>query len=214
MSKKIRVFLLDDHAIVRHGLRALLEAEDDFAVVGEAGTARDGQAGVVKHRPHVAVVDVRLPDGSGIDVVRHLRTAAPEVKVLVLSAFSDDATLVDAFAAGAAGYVLKQISLDALITGIRDVAAGKPLVTTDIASQMIERIGRQQQVADTERLGSLTPQERHILELIGEGLTNREIGVRLYLSEKTIKNNVTSLLSKLNVQRRAQAAALLPRQPR
>lgn len=208
---KIRVFLLDDHPVVRHGLRTLLEAEVGFDVVGEADTVEGGRAGIKQHRPHVVVVDVSLPDGSGADVVRHLRDEAPHVRVLVLGSHANATTLADAFAAGASGFVLKTISLDALVAGIRDVAVGKPVVTADIATQMIRRIDRQHQLSDAERLAGLSSQERRILQLIHEGLTNREIGARLFLSEKTIKNNVTSLLTKLNVKRRAQAAALFSR---
>lgn len=211
MQQRIRVFLLDDHAIVRHGLRTLLEAEHDLEVVGEAGTVESGQAGVVEHRPDVAVIDARLPDGSGVDVVRHLRDVAPEVRVLMFSSYDDDETLVNAFSAGVSAYVLKQIAAESLLDGIRDVAAGKSLVAPAVATRMMERMRRQHQVNSTDRLDSLTPQEMKILRLIGDGLTNREIGERLYLSEKTIKNNVTSLLSKLDVQRRTQAAVLASR---
>lgn len=209
--QKIRVFLLDDHAIVRHGLRALLEAEDDIQVVGEAGTVEDGLTGVLEHRPDVALLDARLPDGSGVDVARGLREQAPEVRSLILSSYDDEEILVDAFSAGVAGYVLKQIAAESLLDGIRDVAAGKSLVAPAVATRMMERMRRQHQVNSTDRLDSLTPQEMKILRLIGDGLTNREIGERLYLSEKTIKNNVTSLLSKLDVQRRTQAAVLASR---
>jgi len=209
--QKIRVFLLDDHAIVRHGLRALLEAEDDIEVVGEAGTVEEGLSGVLEHRPDVALLDARLPDGSGVDVARGLREQAPEVRALILSSYDDEEILVDAFSAGVAGYVLKQIAAQSLLDGIRDVAAGKSLVAPAVATRMMERMRRQHQVNSTDRLDSLTPQEMKILRLIGDGLTNREIGERLYLSEKTIKNNVTSLLAKLDVQRRTQAAVLASR---
>lgn len=207
----IRVLLVDDHAIVRHGLRALLEAEDDFVIVGEAGTVRSAKIAVTEHRPDVAVIDGRLPDGSGVEVVRHLRSEAPEARALMLSSYADEEMVADAFAAGVAGYVLKEIDPAALVTGIRDVAAGRSLVAPAIAAQMMARMRRQHQPGRPELLDHLTPQEMRILEMIGEGLTNREIGERLYLSEKTIKNNVTSLLAKLNVQRRAQAAAVFSR---
>lgn len=206
--QKITVFLLDDHDIVRRGLRALLESEDDIEVVGEAGTVAEGLAGVLEHRPDVAVLDARLPDGSGVDVVRELRDRAPGVRFLILSSYDDEETLVDAFSAGVAGYVLKQIAAQSLLDGIRDVAAGKSLVAPAVATRMMERMRRQHQVSSTDRLQNLTAQEMKILRLIGDGLTNREIGARLYLSEKTIKNNVTSLLAKLDVQRRTQAAVL------
>lgn len=207
----IRVLLVDDHAIVRRGLRAIMEAEPGFEIVAEAATVKDAKVAVVEHRPDVAVIDARLPDGSGIEIVRHLRRETPEAQALMLSAFDDDETVADAFVAGAAGYVLKHIDPDALVAGIRDVAAGKSLVDPAVAARMMTRMRRQHHPDPTDQLSTLSPQEMRILELIGEGLTNRQIGERLFLSEKTIKNNVTSLLAKLDVQRRTQAAALLSR---
>lgn len=205
--QKIRVFLLDDHEIVRRGLRHLLEAEDDMTVVGEAGTVRDGRRGVLEQRPDVALLDARLPDGSGVEVARGIQDVAPEVRTMILSSFDDEETLVAAFSAGVSGYVLKQIEADSLLKGIREVASGKSLVAPAVASRMMERM-RQRRESGAGALPDLTPQERRILQLIGAGLTNRQIGDRLFLSEKTIKNNVTPLLAKLGVQRRAQAALL------
>ncbi|QCX28563.1 response regulator [Nocardioides jishulii] len=205
--QKIRVFLLDDHEIVRRGLRHLLEAEDDMTVVGEAGTVRDGRRGVLEQRPDVALLDARLPDGSGVEVARGIQDVAPEVRTMILSSFDDEETLVAAFSAGVSGYVLKQIEADSLLKGIREVASGKSLVAPAVASRMMERM-RQRRESGAGALPDLTPQERRILQLIGDGLTNRQIGDRLFLSEKTIKNNVTPLLAKLGVQRRAQAALL------
>ena len=206
--QKIRVFLLDDHVIVRHGLRALLDAEDDMTVVGEAGSVAEGAIGVLAARPDVVLLDARLPDGSGVDVARRLRDQAPSVRTLMLSSYDDEETLLDAFSAGVHGYVLKQIDASSLLDGIRAVAAGKSLVAPAVAGRMMERMRQHAQAPRDERIESLTAQQRRILELIGDGLTNREIGDRLFLSEKTIKNNVTALLAKLGVQRRTQAAVL------
>lgn len=206
--QKIRVFLLDDHAIVRHGLRALLEAEPDIEVVGEAGNVVDGLSGVLEHRPDVALLDARLPDGSGVDVARVVSEQAPEVRMLMLSSHDDEPTLVAAFSAGVHGYVLKQIAAEKLLSGIRDVAAGKSLVAPAVAARMMERIRRQDEPPATPSLDDLTPQQQRILQLIGQGLTNREIGARLFLAEKTIKNNVTALLAALGVSRRTQAAVI------
>ena len=206
--QRIRVFLLDDHAIVRQGLRGLLEAEDDMTVVGEAGSVAEGRTSVLGARPDVVLLDARLPDGSGVDVARCLRDQAPNVRTLMLSSYDDEATLLDAFSAGVHGYVLKQIDASSLLDGIRAVAAGKSLVAPAVAARMMERMRHHAQAPRDERIEALTAQERRILELIGDGLTNREIGDRLFLSEKTIKNNVTSLLAKLGVQRRTQAAVM------
>lgn len=212
--QKIRVFLLDDHEIVRHGLRSLVDGEQDMTVVGEAGNVKDGREGVLRHRPDVALLDARLPDGSGVDVVRGLRDDAPEVRTLMLSSYDDEETLVEAFSAGASGYVLKQIGTESLLSGIRDVAAGKSLVTPAVAHRLMERMRQQHEASATPGLDRLSDQQRRILQLIGDGLTNREIGERLFLSEKTIKNNVTTLMAKLGVQRRTQAAVLASRLPR
>ncbi|WP_110183114.1 response regulator [Nocardioides solisilvae] len=209
--QKIRVFLLDDHEIVRRGLRDLLSAEEDIAVVGEAGTAREGLAGMLATPPDVALLDARLPDRSGVDVARDLRDRAPQVRTLMLSSYDDDETLTGAFSAGVAGYVLKEIAADSLLEGIRKVAAGQSLVAPAVASRMMERMRQQRAPQPADGLDKLTPQEQRILQLIGEGLTNRQIGERLFLSEKTIKNNVTSVLAKLGVQRRTQAAVLATR---
>lgn len=210
-TETIRVLLVDDHAIMRHGLRAILEADGGFTVVGEADSVSSAKVAAVKHRPHVALIGARLPDGSGVEVVHHLHSEAPQVRALMLSSSDDEDTILDAFAAGVSGYVLNQIDPADLVTGVRDVAEGKSLVAPEIAARMMERMRRQHEPDSRELLSNLSPQEMRILELIGDGMTNREIGERLFLSEKTIKNNVTSLLSKLNVQRRMQAATLLSR---
>jgi DNA-binding NarL/FixJ family response regulator len=201
----IRVFLLDDHEIVRRGVRDLLEAESDIEVVGEASTAAEALARVPATKPDVAVLDVRLPDGDGVSVCRELRSDNPELQCLMLTSFADDEALFDAILAGAAGYVLKQIRGTDLVGAVRTVAAGGSLLDPRAAAAVMERM-RTPKPADP--LAGLTDQERRILDLIGEGLTNRQIGERMFLAEKTVKNYVSNLLSKLGLQRRTQAAVL------
>ena len=206
MSQRvIRVFLLDDHEIVRRGVRELLESESDIEVVGEAGSAAEALARVPGARPDVAVLDVRLPDGDGVTVCRELRSQRPELSCLMLTSFADDEALFDAILAGAAGYVLKQIRGADLVGAVRTVAAGGSLLDPKAAATVMERL-RAPKAADP--LSSLTGQERRILELIGEGLTNREIGQRMFLAEKTVKNYVSNLLAKLGLHRRTQVAVL------
>ena len=205
----IRVFLLDDHEIVRRGVRELLEGQPDIIVVGEAGTAAAALARIPALRPNVAVLDVRLPDGDGVSVCREIRSQLPEVACLMLTSFGDDEALFDAVMAGAAGYVLKQIRGTDLVGAVRTVASGQSMLDAKAASQLMARL------RDTTRkrdpLEGLTGQERKILELIGEGLTNRQIGERLYLAEKTVKNYVSALFQKLGMERRTQAAAYAAR---
>ncbi|MFI7707443.1 response regulator [Nonomuraea sp. NPDC049480] len=205
----IRVFLLDDHEVVRRGVAALLESEDDIEVIGEAGTAESAMARIPALRPDVAVLDVRLPDGNGVDVCREVRSRLPELACLMLTSFADDDALFDAVMAGAAGYVLKQIHGSDLVGAVRTVASGQSLLDPQTTAAMLQRL--RNQAAHKDPLAALTEQERHILDLIGEGLTNRQIGERLFLAEKTVKNYVSNLLSKLNMQRRTQAAALSAR---
>ncbi|MBV1937898.1 response regulator transcription factor [Streptomyces sp. BV286] len=207
---KITVFLLDDHEVVRRGVHELLSMEDDIEVVGEAGTAADAQARIPATRPDVAVLDVRLPDGSGVEVCREIRSRDESIKCLMLTSYADDEALFDAIMAGASGYVLKAIRGDELLSAIRDVAAGKSLLDPEATARVLERLRDGGPKGDT-RLAKLTDQERKILDLIGEGLTNRAIGERLHLAEKTIKNYVSSLLAKLGMERRAQAAAYVAR---
>ncbi|MDQ0776011.1 two-component system response regulator DevR [Streptomyces aurantiacus] len=208
---KISVFLLDDHEVVRRGVHELLSMEDDIEVVGEAGTAADALARIPATSPDVAVLDVRLPDGSGVEVCREIRSADESVKCLMLTSYADDEALFDAIMAGASGYALKAISGDELLAAIRDVAAGRSLLDPEATARVLERLrGGGGPKGDT-RLAGLTDQERRILDLIGEGLTNRVIGERLHLAEKTIKNYVSSLLAKLGMERRAQAAAYVAR---
>ncbi len=208
-QRKIGVFLLDDHEIVRRGVKDLLEADPGIVVVGEAGTAASALARIPALRPDVAVLDVRLPDGDGVSVCREIRSKMPGVACLMLTSFSDDEALFDAIMAGAAGYVLKQIRGTDLVGAVRTVASGESMLDPDAASRVMQRM--RDQTARADPLAGLTDQERKILELIGEGLTNRQIGERLYLAEKTVKNYVSALFAKLGMERRTQAAAYAAR---
>ena len=208
-AKPIAVFLLDDHEIVRRGVRDMLEAEGDIKVIGEAGTAASALARIPALRPDVAVLDVRLPDGDGVTVCREIRSRMPEVACLMLTSFADDDALLDAVMAGAAGYVLKQIRGTDLVGAVRTVATGQSILDPKAASQLMARLRGQS--AKTDPLAGLTPQEKRILELIGEGLTNRQIGERLFLAEKTVKNYISGLFAKLGMERRTQAAAYAAR---
>jgi len=200
----IRVFLLDDHEVVRRGLRELLEVEDDIDVVGESGSAQEAARRIPALRPHVMVLDARLPDGSGIDVCRDVRSVDPSIIGLVLTSYDDEAALTAAVAAGASGYVLKDVRGADLVDSIRRVASGESLLDPAMV-QRLRRLWGHEEPADP-RLAALTPQERRILDCIGEGLTNRQIGDKLSLAEKTVKNYVTSVLAKLGMERRTQAA--------
>jgi two-component system response regulator DevR len=209
-SDSIRVFLLDDHELVRRGLHDLLSLEDDLEVVGEAATAAEALARIPAVRPDVAVLDVRLPDGNGVEVCRDIRSALPEVHCLMLTSYADDEAMVDALLAGAAGYVLKDIRGADLVGAVRRVASGQSLLDPKATERVLRRL-RGSEPRDDEHLALLTGQERRILDLIGEGLTNRQIGDRLNLAEKTVKNYVSSLLAKLGMERRTQAAAYIAR---
>lgn len=200
----IRVFLLDDHEVVRRGLRDLIESHDDLEVVGDAGSAGMGLAGIAATSPDVAVLDVRLPDGNGVEVCREVRARHPEVYCLMLTSFGDDEALFDAIMAGASGYLLKDVRGTDLVGAIRRVAAGDSLLDPTLTGKVLERLRK----GDDEdpRLASLSDQERRILELIAEGMTNRQIAEQLHLAEKTIKNYVSNLLAKLGMQRRTEAA--------
>ena len=202
----VRVYLLDDHEVVRRGVRELLEAEADIVVVGESGSAQEAARRIPATRPHVAVLDGRLPDGSGIEVCREVRAVDPSIAGLILTSYDDDDALFAAIMAGASGYVLKQIRGHDLVDAVRRVAAGQSLLDPTLTRRVLERVRRgppQQQ-----ELKDLTPQEHRILVLIAEGLTNRQIGERVHLAEKTVKNYVSNILAKLGVERRAQAAVL------
>lgn len=205
----IRVFLLDDHEIVRRGLRELLEAAGDMEVVGEAGTAEEALRRVPATSPDVAVLDVRLPDGDGVEVCRELRSRDGELRCLMLTSFADDEALFDAIMAGASGYVLKQIRGSELVDAIRKVASGQSLLDPNVTSRVLERL--RTGAPEDKRLEGLTEQERRILDLLAEGLTNREIAERMYLAEKTVKNYVSNLLAKMGMQRRTEAAVYAAR---
>jgi len=200
----LRVFLLDDHEVVRAGLRSLLESEEDIVVAGEAGTVAEALVRVPLAKPDVAILDVRLPDGSGIEVCRQIRSDHPDVACLMLTSYADDEALLAAIMAGAAGYVLKQVGGSDLVTDIRRVGAGGTLLDPKLTERVLERLRRGPQ--EDERLASLTPQERRILDRIAEGRTNRQIGEELFLAEKTVKNYVSNLLAKLGMARRTEAA--------
>jgi two-component system response regulator DevR len=202
----VRVFLLDDHEVVRRGVGDLLEAEPDLTVVGEAATAAEALARVPAVRPDVAVLDVRLPDGDGVTVCRELRSMLPDLRCLMLTSFADDDALFDAIMAGASGYVLKQIRGTDLVGAVRTVASGQSLLDPRTTAQVLARM--RAAAEDKGPVAALSEQERTVLGLIGEGLTNREIGERMFLAEKTVKNYVSHLLAKLGMQRRTQAAIL------
>ncbi|WP_416975003.1 response regulator [Streptomyces sp. 4F14] len=206
----IRVFLLDDHEVVRRGLTDLLDAEPDITVVGDAGTVEHALARGPALRPDVAVLDVRLPDGDGITVCRELRDRMPGLACLMLTSFDDEDALLDAIMAGASGYVLKQIKGSDLVSAVRTVATGQSMLDPATTARLMRSLRAEPAgtPAVPDELAGLSPRERDILALIGEGLTNREIGKKLYLSEKTVKNHISRLLAKLGVQRRVQAAVL------
>ncbi|MFI6010133.1 response regulator [Streptomyces sp. NPDC051243] len=206
----IRVFLLDDHEVVRRGLSDLLDAEPDISVVGDAENVEHALVRAPAVRPHVAVLDVRLPDGDGISVCRELRSRMPELACLMLTSFDDEDALLDAIMAGASGYVLKQIRGSDLVSAVRTVASGQSMLDPATTARLMRSLRTEPAEAPTEapELAGLSPREREILALIGDGLTNREIGQKLYLSEKTVKNHISRLLAKLGVQRRVQAAVL------
>lgn len=209
MTAPIRVYLLDDHEIVRRGLKGLLADESDIEVVGEAGTVAEAIPAILELRPDVAILDGRLPDGSGVEVCREVRAVDPSIKALILTSYDDDEAMFTAILAGAAGYVLKQIEASSLVSGIRAVVQGHSLIDPAVAIRVIERM--RTGGAGPSELASLTPQESKILALIAEGMTNKQIGEQLFLAEKTVKNHVTSVLAKLGVQRRTQAAVLASR---
>ncbi|HYU65134.1 MAG TPA: response regulator transcription factor [Jatrophihabitantaceae bacterium] len=204
LTEDIRVFLLDDHEIVRRGIADVLEEQPGIVVVGEAATAGEALRRIPAARPHVAVLDARLPDGSGIDVCRDIRSSAPEVRCLILTSYDDNDALFAAVMAGAAGYLLKEVRGTSLIEAVRQVAAGKSLLDPAVTGRLLTRL--REGAPQDARLASLTDREREILGLITDGMTNKQIGERLFLAEKTVKNYVSGLLAKLGMQRRTQAA--------
>ncbi|MDR7311290.1 DNA-binding NarL/FixJ family response regulator [Nocardioides luteus] len=206
-AKPIRVFLLDDHEVIRRGIKDLLEDEDDIVVVGESGLADEARRRIPALRPDVAILDGRLPDGSGIDVCRDIRSVDPSIAALILTSFDDDDALFSAIMAGASGYVLKQVRSADLVAGVRQVAAGHSMLDPAVTAQVLERIRSGPKT--TSVFEHLTNHERRILELIGEGKTNRQIGLEMHLAEKTVKNYVSSLLAKLGLESRTQAAIMV-----
>jgi DNA-binding NarL/FixJ family response regulator len=209
MSAVLAVFLLDDHEVVRTGLRALLEAAEDIEVVGEAGTVAEGLERIPASKPDIAILDVRLPDGSGVEVCREIRSAHPEITCIMLTSYADDEALIASIMAGASGYVLKQVGSFDLLDTIRHAGAGHSLLDPALTERVLERLREGPKV--DPRLASLTVQERRILDLIAEGKTNREIAETMFLAEKTVKNYVSNLLAKLGMQRRTQAATFAAR---
>jgi two-component system, NarL family, response regulator DevR len=202
----VRVMLVDDHEVVRQGLRAMIEAHEDMEVVAEAGDAEEALLRARSYKPDVVVMDVRMPGRSGVEACRDIRAEHPDMAVLMLTSFSDDQALFDSIMAGAAGYVLKQIRGNDLVDGIRRVGAGESLLDPAVTARVLERV-RNPKGDEDPRLARLTPTESRILDLIAEGMTNREIGDRIHLAEKTVKNYVSTILNKLQVARRAEAAA-------
>ena len=209
MGNPVRVFLLDDHDIVRRGLAHLFETQSDLVVAGEAGTAEEALSRIPPTRPDVAVLDVRLPDGDGVEVCREIRSRHPEIRCLMLTSFADDEALFDAIMAGASGFILKQVKSENILEAVRVVAKGQSLLDPSVTERVLERLRKGPE--EDERLASLTPQERNILELIADGLTNRQIAEEIHLAEKTVKNYVSNLLSKLGMERRTQAAVYAAR---
>jgi len=210
-SAPLRVMLVDDHEIVRDGIRAMLESQDDIVVTTEAGTVRDAIDEAARTRPDVIVMDVRLTDGSGIEATREIRAARPATKVLMLTSFADDEALFASIMAGASGYVLKQVKSNDLLHAIRAVGSGDSLLDPSVTTAVLDRLRKGKQLMGDEKLARLSPQEERILQQIADGKTNKEIGDDLSLAEKTVKNYVSSILSKLEVARRAEAAAYLAR---
>ncbi len=207
--QQISVYLLDDHEVVRQGLRALLEGAGDITVVGESGSAREATHRIPALRPRVAVLDARLPDGSGIEVCRAVRAVDPTISALILTSYDDDEALFAAIMAGASGYVLKEIRGTDLVKAVRHVAAGGSLIDPSLTARVLERVRNGPSTAP--ELAELTEQELKLLAHIAEGLTNRQIGEQMFLAEKTVKNYVSSILSKLGLERRTQAAVLASR---
>jgi two-component system, NarL family, response regulator DevR len=205
----IRVYLLDDHEVVREGLRVMLSSVPDIEIVGESGSAEEAVRRIPATRPHVAVLDGRLPDGTGIEVCRRIRSVDPSINALILTSYDDDEALFAAIMAGASGYVLKDVRGADLVNAIRHVAAGKSLIDPQMTATLLDRVRSGPSTAP--ELASLTEQELRLLTHIAEGLTNRQIGEQMFLAEKTVKNYVSNILSKLGLERRTQAAVLASR---
>ena len=206
----LRIFLVDDHEVVRRGVRDMLEAEDDFEVVGEAGTVQEALNRIPTARADIAVLDVRLPDGNGVELCRELRSTQPSLSCLMLTSFDDEDALFEAIVAGASGYVLKQVKGNEIVNAVRQVGEGKSLLDPVVTNRVIERL--RNPVTEDPRMASLSGQERKILDLLALGLTNRQIADEMYLAEKTVKNYVSNLLTKMGMSRRTEAAVYAARQ--
>jgi two-component system, NarL family, response regulator DevR len=214
LQNRVRVLLVDDHEVVRDGVKSLINANDDMIVVGEAGSVREAIDQAMRTRPDVVVMDVRLADGSGIEATREIRARLEKTQVLMLTSFADDEALFASIMAGASGYVLKQIRGGELLRAIRAVGDGRSLLDPEVTAAVLQRLRRGKHLVMDERLARLSAQEERILKLIAEGRTNRQIGQDLSLAEKTVKNYVSNILGKLDVERRAEAAAYLARHTR
>ena len=210
-GRQLRLLIVDDHEVVRQGLASLLDRRPNFQVVAEAGTVEEAVAQARRHRPDIVVMDVRLPDGSGVEACREIRAELPETRVVMLTSFPDDEAVLSAIVAGAAGYLLKQIRARDLVSALEAVGRGESLLDPAVTEKVLARV---RQIASGEihdELAGLTPQERKILLLVAEGMTNKAIAAEIFLSDKTVKNYVSSILAKLNLERRAQAAAFVAR---
>jgi two-component system response regulator DevR len=211
-ARSLRLLVVDDHEVVRQGLAALLDRRAGFEVVAEAGSVEQAIAQARLHRPDIVVMDVRLPDGSGVEACREIRAELPETRVIMLTSFPDDEAVLSAIVAGASGYLLKQIRARDLVAALEAVGRGESLLDPAVTERVLERVRRIATGQVSDELSSLTPQERKILMLVAEGKTNKEIAADVFLSDKTVKNYVSSILSKLNLERRAQAAAFVAKQ--
>ncbi len=208
-ERPMRLIVVDDHEVVRQGLVALLERRKEFSVVAEAGTVAESLAAARRHRPDLVVMDVRLPDGSGIEACREIRSEMPETRVVMLTSYPDEEAVLSAIIAGASGYLLKQIRGRDLVAALEAIGRGESLLDPAVTERVLDRVRRAATGGENDELADLTSQERKILLLVAEGKTNKEIAAEVFLSDKTVKNYVSSILSKLNLQRRAQAAAFV-----
>jgi DNA-binding NarL/FixJ family response regulator len=211
MTDKLKVVLVDDHEVVRQGIKTLLEAEADIEVVAEADGGKSAVDTARTYKPDVVVMDVRMPDGSGVEACRDIRDENPDIQVIMLTSFSDDEALFNSIMAGAAGFVLKQIRGRDLVDAIRTVGAGQSLLDPGVTKRVLERLRKAKFDEKDPKLARLSPQEERILDMVGEGLTNKEIAERIHLSDKTVKNYVSTILQKLEVARRAEAASYIAR---
>ena len=207
--RPLRLLVVDDHEVVREGLVALISRRDDFQVVAEAGTMAEAIANARRFQPDLVVMDVRLPDGSGIEACREIRAESPQIRVVMLTSYPDEEAVLSAILAGASGYLLKQVRGRDLVSALEAVGRGDSLLDPAVTERVLERVRRVANGNDEDELSELTAQERKILLLVADGMTNKEIAAEVFLSDKTVKNYVSSILSKLNLQRRAQAAAFV-----